>query len=196
MKESTQKITDEELVLRSRNGDKQALDELVARYADLVRRRARGFFLVDGETEDLIQEGMMGLYGAVLDYRQNETGKSFKNFAYLCVSRRIYDAVKRSKSKKNEPLNNSVSETLADFWASEVPSPEDEMILSDERKEFRQKMTALLSDFEFKIFTMYIDGMSCTEICETTGKSVKSVDNAIQRSKRKLQPLVKSKRND
>lgn len=196
MKESTQKITDEELVLRSRNGDKQALDELVARYADLVRRRARGFFLVDGETEDLIQEGMMGLYGAVLDYRQNETGKSFKNFAYLCVSRRIYDAVKRSKSKKNEPLNNSVSETLADFWASEVPSPEDEMILSDERKEFRQKMTALLSDFEFKIFTMYIDGMSCTEICETTGKSVKSVDNAIQRSKRKLQPLVKRKRND
>ena len=196
MKESTQKTTDEELVLRSRDGDKQALDELVTRYADLVRRRARGFFLVDGETEDLIQEGMMGLYGAVLDYRQNETGKSFKNFAYLCVSRRIYDAVKRSKSKKNEPLNNSVPDTLADFWVSEVPSPEDEMILSDERKEFKQKMTALLSDFEFKIFTMYIDGMSCTEICETTGKSVKSVDNAVQRSKRKLQPLLKSKRND
>ena len=193
MKESTQKITDEELVLRSRNGDKQALDELVARYADLVRRRARGFFLVDGETEDLIQEGMMGLYGAVLDYRQNETGKSFKNFAYLCVSRRIYDAVKRSKSKKNEPLNNSVSETLADFWASEVPSPEDEMILSDERKEFRQKMTALLSDFEFKIFTMYIDGMSCTEICETTGKTPKSVDNAVQRSKQKLRKAFTTK---
>ncbi len=191
MRSTTPQRTDEELVLLSQNGDRQAMDELVFRYADLVRRRARGFFLVGGETEDLIQEGMMGLFRAIEDYKKKEDGRSFKNFAYLCVSRRIIDAVKKSTSKKNRPLNNSVSSQIADFQTSPNPSPEDEMILVDENKEFRQKMSAALSDFEFKIFTMYMDGMSCAEICETTGKSVKSVDNAVQRSKRKLLQLIK-----
>lgn len=188
MEVSTAK-TDETLVSLAQSGDKQAQDELLLRYAALVRGQARRFFLMDGETEDLIQEGMIGLYHAVRDYHEAE-GKSFKNFAFLCVRRRIIDAVKRASSKKIPPKSKQVSNTLADTYAHGLPSLDDELILFDEWQEFRQKMSSMLSDFEFKIFTMYMDGMSCVEICRTTGKTQKSVDNALQRSKRKLRPLL------
>ena len=188
MKEFERK-KDEELVTLSQNGNRQAMDELVCRYADFVRGRARGYFLVDGETDDLMQEGMIGLYGAIMDYNARE-GKSFKNFAYMCVRRRIIDAVKRSASKKNQPLNTSVPLSIADIWAFVGPSLEDEMIMHDEFRVYRKKMSEILSDFEFKIFIMYIDGMTVAEICTATGKPFKSVDNAIQRSKRKLQQLL------
>lgn len=187
------KKSDEELVVLSQNGDKQATEDLLLRHAGLVRGCARGFFLIGGETEDLIQEGMIGLYNAIGEYRQTEGGSNFKNFAYLCVSRRIIDAVKTSARKKNSPLNNATSigmiggaEELSDGL-----NPEDALILRDDRREFRQKMSGVLSDFEFKVTTMYMDGMSCGEICQATGKSVKSVDNALQRSKRKLQEVLK-----
>lgn len=94
------KKSDEELVVLSQNGDKQATEDLLLRHAGLVRGCARGFFLIGGETEDLIQEGMIGLYNAIGEYRQTEGGSSFKNFAYLCISRQILDAVKRA-SKSN-----------------------------------------------------------------------------------------------
>lgn len=188
MKEFERK-KDEELVTLSQNGNRQAMDELVCRYANLVRGRARGYFLVDGETDDLMQEGMIGLYGAIMDYNAQE-GKSFKNFAYMCVRRRIIDAVKRSASKKNQPLNTSVPLSIADIWALVEPSLDDEMIMQDEILEYQQKMSKILSDFEFKIFIMYMNGMTVAEICTATGKPFKSVDNAIQRSKRKLQQLL------
>ena len=183
------KKTDEELVELSKAGDKQASEALLIRHAGLVRGCARGFFLVGGETEDLIQEGMIGLYNAIEDYKSKE-GQSFKKFAALCVSRRIIDAVKTAARKKNMPLNYYVSFMDEDPVFSGL-SPEDMLILSDDRREFRQKMSRVLSDFEFKVTTMYIDGMSCAEICDMTGKSAKSVDNAIQRSKRKLQEILK-----
>lgn len=183
--------TDESLVERAQTGDKQATEELLSRYAGLVRGRARGFFLVGGETEDLIQEGMIGLYRAVSEYRTDrEGGMSFKNFAYLCVSRRIIDAVKASARKKNVPLNNYVS-LFQSEWEMPVSSPEDEVIRGEDRREFLQKMSKELSDFEFRVTVMYMDGLSCAEICEATGKEEKSVDNAIQRSKKKLQKLLK-----
>ncbi|MBQ8684830.1 MAG: sigma-70 family RNA polymerase sigma factor [Clostridia bacterium] len=191
MKENERKKTDEELVALAQGGDKQARDKLMFRYADFVRGRARGYFLVGGDTDDLIQEGMIGLFRAIEDYKYVEGGKSFKNFAYMCVRRQIIDAVKKSLSKKNQPLNTSLPLSISDLWAFMEPSPEDEMILRDEMKEYRQKMSRGLSDFEFKIFIMYMDGMTCAEICATTGKPFKSVDNAIQRSKRKLQQLLK-----
>lgn len=181
--------TDEELIAASHSGNTRATEELLLRHSDLVRGLARGFFLVGGETEDLIQEGMIGLYQAIVDFRKKEDGSSFKSFAYLCVHRRIVDAVKSSARKKNEPLNTSVS-ALGTQWVFNGPSPEDEMILRDESREFKQKMSGVLSDFEFKIFAMYMDGMTCAEICAATGKSVKSVDNAVQRSKRKLQKIL------
>lgn len=193
MYELNAKKTDEELVALSQNGDKQATEELLLRHAGLVRGCARGFFLIGGETEDLIQEGMIGLYNAIGEYRQSEDGSNFKNFAHLCVSRRIIDAVKASARKKNSPLNNATSIGLigAVGTLSNGLSPEDTLILRDDRREFRQKMSGVLSDFEFKVTTMYMDGMSCREICEATGKSSKSVDNALQRSKRKLQEVLR-----
>ena len=186
----TTKRKDEELVALAQDGDQKATEDLLVRYLDLVRSLSRGFFLVGGETEDLIQEGMIGLYQAIGEYRKKPENGTFKTFAYLCVYRRIVDAVKASARKKNEPLNTSVS-VLENEFVSGSPSPEELMILSDDRRELKQKMSGVLSDFEFKIVVMYMDGMTCAEICETTGKSIKSIDNAIQRSKRKLQQLLK-----
>ena len=115
---------------------------------------------------------------------------SFKNFAYLCVSRRIIDAVKASARKKNVPLNNYVS-LFQSEWSLPVSSPEEEMIRNEDRREFLQKMSKVLSDFEFRATVMYMDGLSCAEICEATGKDGKSIDNAIQRSKKKLLAVLK-----
>ncbi len=187
MKKTVAIKTDEELVELSQKRDKLATDELLRRHAGLVRSCARRFFLVGGETEDLIQEGMIGLYHAIMDYKKTETGRSFKNFAYLCVWRKIVDAVKLYASKKNAPLNSFVSMESEEEWMAAGLSPEEILILSDDRRELKQKMSRVLSDFEFKITTMYMDGMTCAEICDATGKSAKSIENAIQRSKRKLQ---------
>ena len=191
MKEDEKKSgeRDEELVRRAQSGDKQATEALLVRFAGVVRGRARGFFLIGGETEDLIQEGMIGLYGAISDYRE-EGGMSFKNFAYLCISRRIIDAVKASARKKNVPLNNYVSLCQSE-WELPIASPEEEVIRGEDGREFFQKMSKVLSDFEFRVTVMYMDGLSCAEICEATGKDGKSVDNAIQRSKKKLQKILK-----
>lgn len=192
-KDERQKRTDEFLVELSRKGDKHAMEELLARHFELVRGCARRFFLYGGETEDLIQEGMIGLYNAIGDYQKKEDGRSFKNFAYLCVTRRIIDAVKASTSRKNAPLNYSVSVLDQEMEATGL-SPEDMLILGDDRRELKQRMSRVLSDFEYKVTTMYVDGMRCAEICEATGKSAKSVENAIQRSKRKLQEVLKDKK--
>ena len=185
MMEDLSKKTDEELVLLSRAGNEGATDELLRRHSGLVRSCARRYFLAGGEPEDLIQEGMIGLCRAIRNYDgEREGGSSFKNFAYLCVSRQILDAVKKASKLNAEalPLNGGMAESGM--------SPEDILILSDEQKEFRQKMSKVLSDFEFKVMTMYMDGMTCAEICEATGKSAKSVDNALQRSKRKLLGII------
>lgn len=181
--------TDEQLVAMVQGGDQKAVRELFSRHRGLVRGIARRFFLIGGETEDLIQEGMMGLYEAIIGYKE---GSSFKSFAYLCVYRRIVDAVKSAARRKNEPLLGGNYAFTDDMQTGE-PSPEDIMILNDDKREFNQKISRILSDFEFKIIVMYMDGLTCAEICETLGKSAKSVDNAIQRSKRKLQELLKGK---
>ena len=172
--------TDESLVERAQAGDKQATEELLSRYAGLVRGRARGFFLVGGETEDLIQEGMIGLYRAVSEYRvDREGGMSFKNFAYLCVSRRIYDALRaagRPREYGGDP------DTL-----SEGGTPEDTLLAGEMRAELRLRLTGTLSDFEFRVVTLWLEGMSYASIARVTGKDMKSIDNALARSKKKLQ---------
>ena len=160
---NTQRISDEELVQKSQAGDKVATEEVFSRYLDVVRSKARGFFLPGGETEDLVQEGMMGLYEAVRDYVPGVDKLSFKNFAYLCISRKIIDAVKASARKKNVPLNNYVS-----LFSSGVDMPdrdlEEQLISSENRTEFLQKIAGVLSDFEFKVTIMYVDGLSVAEI--------------------------------
>ena len=184
------KKTDEELVALAQGGDEQAMEDLLVRFSDVVRGTARGFFLIDGDTDDIVQEGMIGLYKAVMDFRVQENG-GFRHFAKLCITRRIIDAVKASSRKKN-----SSSVVCVSFLEDSEPmatglNPEEILILSDDRREFRQLMCATLSDFEFKVTTMYMDGMTNAEICLATGKSAKSVDNAVQRSKRKLLQVLK-----
>lgn len=183
--------TDEELVGLCESGDDGAMDELLCRHSGLVRSCARRYFLIGGETEDLIQEGMIGLYHAINGYDGKlKRGMSFKNFAYLCISRRIMDAVKRASRKKNLAEGYGLVDLETDVATSGL-NPEELLILNDEQRELKQKMSRVLSDFEFKITTMYVEGMSCAEICEATGKPAKSVDNALQRSKRKLLQILK-----
>jgi len=187
-KHGDKKIADETLVARSQAGDEQATEELMFRYRGLVRKLARGFFLVDGETEDLIQEGMMGLFQATTGYQREKNG-AFKTFAYTCIRRRLIDAVRSSQRKKHDSLTDAIETDEGAFFGVD---PEEMIVLTDERKELMNKMSRVLSDFEFKIFSMYIDGMTTADICEATGKPYKSVDNAIQRSKRKIQALLES----
>lgn len=188
-RKTTREEADErELIALAQSGDKQAVEELLTRYGNLVRGIARRYFLPGGETEDLIQEGMIGLYRAIGNYAPDaENGRSFRGFAMLCVERKIMDAVRRSRRKKSEPLNGYVSE-------EELPAenPEEGIIRREASREFLKEMSKLLSDFEFRVTVLYMDGASCAEICETTGKDGKSVDNAIQRSRRKLQNALKN----
>ena len=182
--------TDEQLIELSQGGEDRATDALLTRYKGLVRKIARSFFLVGGETDDLEQEGMLGLCQAVIDYQLSTKKSSFKTFAYVCVKRRILDAVKSAARKKNTQVYTFGALPI-DEWETNEPSPEDKMILREDQREFNQKISRILSDFEFKMIVMYLDGLTALEISETLGKPFKSVDNAIQRSKRKLFEMFK-----
>lgn len=186
--ENRKEEKDEKLVALAQTGDKLAMDELLRRHFGTVRSCARRYFLLGGEAEDVVQEDMIGLYHAINDY-DGTKGSSFKNFAYLCISRQIVDAVKTVNSLK-AGMRNHLQPLDAEMVETGL-SPEELLILSDEQKEFRQKMSKELSDFEFKVTTTYMDGATIAEICEATGKPYKSVDNALQRSKRKLIEVFK-----
>lgn len=174
-------IRDEIFVIKAQSGDTAAMEELMRRYKNDVRSRARKFFLAGGETEDLVQEGMIGLYYAVLNYKET-AGKSFRNFAYLCVTRRIYDALR--KALRHVPdVDGSDPDTLP--WVQK--SPEEFLLFWEEQREFYTKLSRVLSDFEYRVITLYLEGVSYTDISEATGKSVKSIDNALSRAKKKLQ---------
>lgn len=176
------RASDESLVERSKAGDLAATEELLNRYKHTVRAQARGFFLAYGETEDLVQEGMIGLYAAIGDYKP-DMGKSFKNFAYLLVSRRIVDAVRRATRARDSELVS-----LADYELADPDlSPEEQVVAEESQREFRIKLLKVLSDFEYRVFSMYLEGVSYAKICEATGKDFKSVDNALTRAKKKLQ---------
>lgn len=179
-------MTDEEVVLLCQRGDKAAWEELFTRYKPRVLKIARRFFLSGGETEDLVQEGMCGLYSAVNGFKN--TG-AFSPYAYSCIRNRITDAVKKSALAKHSALNNflPIIET-ADERA--FVSPEDEVIWREDKRELYGKMSKALSSLEFKAIVMYIDGMTMAEISAALGKPLKSVDNAISRAKHKIQRLI------
>ena len=133
------------------------------------------------------------MISAVFDYKESEKSLSFKNFAHLCISRKIADALRASASKKNSPLNNYVSLFVVDNEALDI-DPEEGLIQSESRLELEEKMRSVLSEFELEIIMLYVDGMTTADICEKTGKTSKSVDNALQRSKKKLQKLYTQQR--
>lgn len=179
-------MTDEQLVQLYKGGDASACEKLLERYKDKALAVARRFFLYGGEVEDLVQEGMCGLYSAISTY--DGKSASFSTYAYSCIRNKIVDAVKSNQSGKNLPLNNflPIVEVGEELFSS-VGNLEDEIIRREERKEFLQKISKELSSFEFKVTVMYIDGMRISQIATALDKPVKSVDNAIMRSKRKLQ---------
>ncbi len=175
---------DEALVALAQGGDRAATEELLDRYKHAVRRCARRYaFRAFTEADDLVQEGMIGLYAAIGGYSP-EGGKSFKNFVYLCVERRII-SYRRFLSRRMP--EEAVAQCDPEEISESAANPEDMLIGSETDEELRLRLTRSLSDFEFRVVTMYLEGMSYAEISEATGKDVKSIDNALVRAKRKLQ---------
>ena len=177
-------MSDEQLALACQGGDKSAWEKLYTKYKPLVLSIARRFFLSGGETEDLVQEGMCGLYSAVMSFKADIGG--FSTYAHRCIRNRIVDAVKLSNGAKHSALNNFLP--IMEVGAERMTvSPEDEVIGREGKREILQKMSKVLSSLEFKAIIMYTDGMSMAEISSALGKNVKSIDNAINRAKNKLQ---------
>lgn len=176
-------MTDEELVLLCQSGDKAAWEQLYSRYKPRVRAVAHRFFLSGGETEDLVQEGMFGLISAVNGYKKD--GAVFAAYAYSCIRNRIVDAVKTSKGAKHSALNNflPIVEMSDEHYFA---NPEDELIRREDKRELLRKMSGILSSLEYKAMTLYVEGMTISEIASELGKDYKSIDNSIHRAKRKL----------
>lgn len=177
-------MCDEQLIFRARGGDKAAESEILNKFSPLAKAISAGFFLIGGTDEDLFQEAMVGLYSAVNGFSP-EYGVNFKTYAYKCMRNAVLDAVKKNTAAKNKALNSSVPIVEISGEFSPV-DPEDELIRREQRREFLQKISKILSDFEFKVTVMYLDGLSTAEIAEAMGKNPKSVDNALNRAKNKL----------
>lgn len=182
-------MTDEEYVKLSRGGDRNAENALLNKYTPLVRSVAARFFLFGGEAEDLMQEGMVGLHSAVSTFEESG-GAKFASYAYKCIHNAVVDAVKKSSGAKNSALNNFVPIVEICDEISRI-SPEDELILSENRREFLQKISGALSSLEFKAVVMRLDGTSAQEISTALGKPIKSVSNALARAKVKLLKLYR-----
>ena len=179
--------TDEELVKLFRGGDGKAGEELLFRYKNKVLSVARRFFLAGGDTEDLVQEGMCGLYSAITSYGGDS---GFSSYAHACIKNRIIDAVKKSGNSKNTPLNCFLplsEDGESGAACGSVPvSPEEALIDSEAVKEFSDTMKRELSPLEYKAVCLYIDGATMTEISAALGKTYKQTDNALARAKNKL----------
>lgn len=181
-------LPDEELCLLSKQGNRLAEEILVSRYHRLVRSCARPYFLAGGDSEDLLQEGMFGLIKAMREY-DGQRDASFHTFAGTCIRNRLYSVLKAASSGKHTPLNQSVPLNPSFFDANPSFAQVDpEVLLIDREKAagLLQSAREQLSEFEVKILGYYLDGLTCREIAETVGKSPKSVDNAVQRIRRKV----------
>lgn len=190
-------IPDEELVRGARSGDEGCLGELLDRYRRFARAKARSYFLVGGDREDIIQEGMIGLYKAIRDFDPHH-GASFRSFAELCITRQVLTAIKTATRQKHAPLNTYVSfdrpqgddpsRTLGETIAvEEEADPLAQLVQSDDLRRLEGVFDEVLSDLEADVLTLYVEGRSYQEIADRLGRHVKSIDNALQRIKRKLE---------
>ncbi len=181
--------SDESLCEKAASGDRMAEEVLVMRYNRLVRICARPYFLAGGDSEDLIQEGMLGLISAIRSY-QADKAASFKTYAEICIKSRLKSAIKAASSGKHTPLNSYISFETPNF--SELleclpkENPEDVLISREELREHFSIAKGYLSGFETKVLSYYLDGLSYQEIAAQVKRSPKSVDNAVQRIRRKL----------
>lgn len=191
-------LSDDELILGLRDGEKEIADYLMNKYKDLVKKKARSMFILGGDTEDLIQEGMVGLFKALRDYDLGRDA-SFSTFADLCVSRQMYTAVQASGRMKHSPLNsyislysegNESSEEMNEIQAL-FSSPEELLIDKENINQLEKKIGEVLSDFEKQVLDLHITGMSYLEIAKVLGRDEKSTDNALQRIKSKIRKIIK-----
>ena len=191
---SLKELPDEALCSLAVSGDRAAEELLVTRYNRVVRTCARPFFLAGGDSEDLTQEGMVGLIKAVREFDADKEA-SFRTFAEVCIRNRLYSALRASAREKHQALNQSVSLDTPDFDSNSYTSgtsnlaqrdPEDSLIDREHTAALLSGVRKQLSEFEAKILWYYLDGLSCREIAETVGRPPKSVDNAVQRIRRKV----------
>jgi len=190
-------LSDVELAARSQQGDHDALGVLIDRYRRFARAKSRGYFLVGGDADDIEQEALIGLYKAARDFRPEQA--SFRAFAELCITRQIITAIKTATRQKHQPLNQYVSisgtrggdepgeRSVEDLLMVNLDSDPADRIVSDERiSSLRDAMQQQLSSLEIEVLGLYVEGKSYQEIGEQLGRHVKSIDNALQRIKRKL----------
>lgn len=194
---SFDQMEDEELLKLARGGGDLATEELIGRYTEYVRYLARPYFLAGGDAEDLIQEGMIGLIKAIREYDASQNA-SFKTFASSCIKNKLFTALKKAARNKHSPLNHYIS-LEAPFFDSNPEHPDFaltalgassdpvELVIGNEAfKELSQALRGLLSGFEAKVLDLYLEGRSYQEISNITSKPAKSIDNAVQRIRRKL----------
>lgn len=191
-------LSDEEVVALAREGNGDAQEYLINKYKNFVRAKARSYFLIGADKEDIIQEGMIGLYKAIRDYRPDKLS-SFRAFAELCITRQIITAIKTATRQKHIPLNSYVSlnkpiydedsdRTLLDVISgTRITDPEELIISREEFDDIEAKMGEILSSLEWKVLMYYLEGKSYQEIANDLNRHVKSIDNALQRVKRKLE---------
>lgn len=202
-----EELGDEEVVAFARDGDDVALEYLIQKYRNFVRAKARSYFLIGADREDIIQEGMIGLYKAIRDFRADKLA-SFRAFAELCITRQIITAIKTATRQKHIPLNSYVSlnkplyddesdRTLEDVLAgNKVTDPEELVISREEFLDIEKKMSEFLSELEWSVLMLYLEGKSYQEIAEQLSRHVKSIDNALQRVKRKLERYLERRESE
>ncbi|NMB40407.1 MAG: RNA polymerase sporulation sigma factor SigH [Firmicutes bacterium] len=197
--------TDEEVVYVAKDGDNIALEYLINKYRNFVKAKTRSYFLIGADREDIIQEGMIGLYKAIRDFRSDRLS-SFRAFAELCITRQIITAIKTATRQKHIPLNSYVSlnkpiydedsdRTLLDILSgTKVTDPEELMINREEYNDIEFKIGEILSELEWSVLMLYLEGKSYQEIAMDLNRHVKSIDNALQRVKRKLERYLEVRR--
>ncbi|RLL40771.1 RNA polymerase sporulation sigma factor SigH [Oceanobacillus piezotolerans] len=203
-KYNIEQLDDEEIINLIHQGSSHALDYLINKYRNFVRAKARTYFLIGADKEDIIQEGMIGLYKAIRDYDGDKLS-SFKAFAELCITRQIITAIKTATRQKHIPLNSYVSldkpiydeesdRTLLDVIAgTQVADPQELLVNREKMSDMELKLSELLSELEKQVLRLYIDGRTYQEISVELKRHVKSIDNALQRVKRKLEQLMEAK---
>lgn len=196
-------MTDEEIVTLAQAGDNNAVDYILEKYKSLVKARARTYFLIGADPEDLVQEGMIGLYKAIRDFNiERQVG--FAAFADICTKRQIVTAVKTATRQKHSPLNNYVSfnkhiatdeseKTVFDYLSGTLLTDPEQIVINQESFDnVNRKISSILSEFEMRVLELYLSGRSYQEIAELLDKSAKSIDNALQRTKRKIDEALQN----
>lgn len=192
-------ISDEELIARLREGENSISDYLMEKYKGMVRQKARAMFLIGGDTDDLIQEGMIGLFKAVQDFKPQREA-SFQTFARLCVDRQIYNAIQTSRRQKHQPLNSYVSLSTEEVREHEeellTENPESIVIDKENTRALKERIRKQLSAMENQVLDYYLEGEGYVKIAELLGKSPKAIDNALQRIRAKIRAEIEGQHRE